>query len=291
MKISDRLRVNRPLFSFEFFPPKTEDGARKLLEVLEDLRPLEPDFVSVTWGAGGSTQTRTIEITERIKRELGIEAMAHFTCVGAHREQIRATLDEIARAGIENVLLLRGDAPSGRPFEPASDGFAHASELIEFVRSLGHGFAIGGACYPEGHPEAPSLDADLTNLVTKVSKGVDFLITQLFFDNRFYFRFVDRARDVGVRVPIIPGLMPITNVEQIERFTKRCGATIPPQLVDELSKRRADPERVHEIGVIHATIQSLGLLQGGAPGIHFFTLNRSAATRDILTAMRMNARL
>ncbi len=279
------------MFSFEFFPPKTAEGEQKLFEVLDDLRRLEPDFVSVTWGAGGSTQQKTIAVTERIKRESGIEAMAHFTCAGADRDQIRRALDEIASAGIENVLLLRGDPPSGRSFEPAIDGFRYASELISYVRGLGHGFSIGAACYPEGHVEAASLDVDLTHLATKVSSGVDFLITQLFFDNRHYFRFVDRAREAGVTVPILPGIMPITNVDQIRRFTKLCGATIPPQLFEELTRRRDDPDRVHELGVIHATIQSLGLLQGGAPGVHFYTLNRSAATRDILTAMRMNARL
>jgi methylenetetrahydrofolate reductase (NADPH) len=291
VRITERLKSGFPVFSFEFFPPKTDDGDRKLWEVLSELRPLQPAFVSVTYGAGGSTRARTVDLTTRIKRELGLEAMAHLTCVGATQQEIGGVLDTLADGRIDNVIALRGDPPAGSGrFERTPGGFGYANELIDFVRERQR-FCIAAACYPEGHPEASSRYEDLHNLKRKVDAGADFLITQLFFDNRFYFDLVDRARGAGIQVPIIPGLMPITNLDQIKRFTQRCGATIPPALLEALEARREEPARVHELGVVHATIQALGLLQGGAPGIHFFTLNKSTATRDILTAMRMNGRL
>ena len=291
MRIVDRLKSGFPVFSFEFFPPKTPEGEQKLWEVLLELRPLQPTYVSVTYGAGGSTRAKTVELTTRIKSELGIEAMAHVTCVGAPRTEIAEVLGSLKAGRIENVLALRGDPPKGSDkFEAVEGGFGYANELVDFVRGQGD-FCIGAACYPEGHVEAASRYSDLHSLKRKVDAGAQFLVTQLFFDNRCYFDFVDRARAAGIDVPIIPGLMPITNLEQIVRFTKTCGATIPPLLLQALEARRDHPERVQELGVVHATIQALGLIQGGAPGIHFYTLNRSSATRDILTAMRMNARL
>jgi methylenetetrahydrofolate reductase (NADH) len=291
VRIIDRLKSGFPVFSFEFFPPKTPQGEEKLWSVLEELRSLHPTFVSVTWGAGGSTRAKTVELTSRIKSELGIEAMAHLTCVGATREDIQTVLEDLKGNRIENVLALRGDPPKGmEKFVATKGGFSFANELTEFVRANGD-FCLGGACYPEGHVEAASKYQDLHNLKRKVEAGAEFLITQLFFDNRFYFDFVDRARAAGITVPIIPGLMPILNVEQIARMTKMCGASIPEGLMKELDKRKNEPERVHELGVVHATIQALGLIQGGAPGIHFYTLNHSSATRDILTAMRTSARL
>jgi methylenetetrahydrofolate reductase (NADPH) len=291
VRIIDRIKSGFPVFSFEFFPPKTPQGEEKLWTVLMELRSLHPTFVSVTYGAGGSTRAKTVGLTSRIKSELGIEAMAHLTCVGSTREEIASVLEELKGGTIENVLTLRGDPPKGEAkFVPTRGGFSFASELTGFVREHGD-FCIGGACYPEGHLEAASKYQDLHNLQHKVDAGAEFLITQLFFDNRFYFDFVDRARAAGIQVPIIPGIMPIQNVEQIERFTKMCGATIPEPLMNELDKRRDQPERVHELGVVHATIQALGLIQGGAPGVHFYTLNQSTATREILTAMRMSARL
>ena len=291
MRIIDQLRSGHPVFSFEFFPPKTGQGLEKLWNVLADLRTLHPAFVSVTYGAGGSARTQTVDLTIRIKRELGIEAMAHMTCVGSTREELRGTLERLREGGVQNVLPLRGDPPRGASrFAPTPGGFAYASELADFIRQ-NFGFCLGGACYPEGHIEAPSKYQDLHNLRLKVEAGAEFLITQLFFDNRHYFDFVDRARAAGIGVPIIPGIMPIQNVEQIKRFTKMCGATIPASLLAELEKRADEPQRVHELGVAHATIQCLGLLQGGAPGIHFYTLNKSTATREILTAIRVSARV
>lgn len=291
VRIIDRLKSGFPVFSFEFFPPKTPAGEEKLWSVLQELKSLHPTFVSVTYGAGGSTRAKTVAITSRIKSELGIEAMAHLTCVGSTQDDLAGVIEELRTGGIENVLALRGDPPQGvEKFVATKGGFSFASDLARFVRERGD-FCIGGACYPEGHVEAASKYQDLHNVKHKVDAGAEFLITQLFFDNRYYFDFVDRARAAGIKVPIIPGLMPILNVEQIERFTKMCGATIPEPLMRELDKRRNEPERVHEIGVVHATIQALGLIQGGAPGVHFYTLNQSSATRDILTAMRTSARL
>ncbi|MGF1510115.1 MAG: methylenetetrahydrofolate reductase [NAD(P)H] [Myxococcota bacterium] len=291
MRITDALDSGFPVFSFEFFPPKTEEAEQKLWKTLFELRDLKPTFVSVTYGAGGSTRAKTVDLTRRIKGELGIEPMAHLTCVGADQEEIRGVLQELEDGGVQNVLPLRGDPPKGEDgFKPVPGGFRYASELTAFVRG-NFGFCLGGACYPEGHTECASPYQDLHNLKAKVDAGVDFLVTQLFFDNRLYFDFVDRARAAGIQVPIIPGIMPVTNVEQIKRFTKMCGASIPELFLRELEKRADQPERVMELGIAHATIQALGLIQGGAPGIHFYTLNKSTATREILTAIRMNARV
>jgi methylenetetrahydrofolate reductase (NADPH) len=280
-------RPERPVFSFEFFPPKTDDGERNLRAALEQLQPLHPDFASVTYGALGSTRDRTLQIVRWLKQELGIEAMAHLTCVGASVDELRSTLDGIAEAGIQNVLALRGDPPRGEAaWRPHPDGLRHSSELAELISS-NYTFAIGGACHPEGHPESPDLASDLRFLRGKVDSGASFLITQLFFDNEAYFRFVDEARSAGVDVPILPGIMPITNVKQIKTITGMCGATIPRPLLEQLEQRAEDPESVAELGVAYATLQCAELLARGAPGIHFYTLNRSPATRAILAALRL----
>jgi methylenetetrahydrofolate reductase (NADPH) len=276
-----------PVFSFEFFPPKTDKGEQNLFNALDRLRELEPAFVSVTWGAGGSTRAKTIDIVTKIRRTHGLEAMAHFTCVGATVDDLRSALNQMDDAGIDNVLTLRGDPPQGESqFVLTEGGLAYANELAELVGAE-YGFCVVGACYPEVHPEAPDAETDLANLKRKVSAGVRVLITQLFFDNAAYFDFVASARDAGIDVPIIPGIMPITNVEQIKRFTSMCGATIPPQLLRELEVRADQPDAVAELGVAYATLQCAELLAGGAPGIHFYTLNRSPATRAILAALRL----
>ena len=278
-----------PLFSFEFFPPKTEDGIRQLFETVEALRPLAPAFVSVTYGAGGATRQRTLELVTRLKRETEVEAVAHITCVGASRAEIAEVLDEIAAAGIHNVLALRGDPPRGRDgFEPHPEGFRYASELIEFIRSQRGrwSFCVGAAAYPEGHVETRDLSRDLANLGLKVRAGADFLVTQLFFDNSHYFRFQERARAAGIAVPIVPGIMPFTSVDQVERFTAMCGACIPPPLHAAMEVRRNDPDAALQLGVASATIQCADLLRRGAPGIHFYTLNRSPSTRAIVAALR-----
>lgn len=288
MHIKELLARGRPAFSFEFFPPKTEEAARQLERTIADLGELRPSFVSVTYGAGGSTRERTIEIVTRVKRETGIEAMAHLTCVGSTREDLDLVLHRIVDAGIENVLALRGDPPKGQTeFQAVEGGFRYAAELVSFIRERHNSaLCLGGACYPEKHPECGNPAVDLMNLKHKIDAGLDFVITQLFFDNRRYFEFVERARRVGIQAPIIAGLMPITNAAQVERFMVSCGATIPFDLAEELDRRRNDPRAVMELGIAHATAQSIELLERGAPGIHFYTLNRSTATREIYAALK-----
>jgi len=289
MRIDEALaHAVEPVFSFEFFPPQTDEGERNLFEALQALRPLEPAFVSVTWGAGGSTREKTIDIVKRIRADHGLEAMAHFTCVGATVEDLHGALRQMRDAGIENVLALRGDPPRGETrFVKSEGGLGHGSELAELV-AASYDFCVVGACYPEVHPEAPDLETDLANLERKVAAGARVLITQLFFDNDAYFRFVEAARDRGIDVPIVPGIMPITNFEQIKRFTSMCGATIPATLLAELEKRNDDPEAVRELGFSFATLQCADLLARGAPGIHFYTLNRSPATRAILATLKLH---
>jgi len=288
MQIRELLAKGRPTFSFEFFPPKSEEAAKQLGQTIADLRELHPSFVSVTYGAGGSTRERTIEIVTRVKREAGIEAMAHLTCVGSTREELAGVVEKIRDAGIENVLTLRGDPPKGQTeFKPVDGGFRYANELVQFIReSHLSGLCLGGAAYPEKHPECGNPAVDLTNFKRKVEAGLDFAITQLFFDNRHYFDFVERARRAGIQAPIIAGIMPITNASQVERFMVSCGATIPFALAEELDRRRDDTRAVMELGVAHATAQCIELLERGVPGIHFYTLNRSTATREIYTALQ-----
>ncbi|MCC6335925.1 MAG: methylenetetrahydrofolate reductase [NAD(P)H] [Myxococcales bacterium] len=287
MKIRSRLNPSRPCFSFEFFPPRTAEGEAQLWDTLEDLRSLSPGFVSVTYGAGGSTRDRTIELVTHIKERTGIEAMAHLTCVGHTKEELGQLLDTLAHARIENVLALRGDAPRGQAgFAATPGGFQYASELVGYIRERDHGFCVGGAAYPEGHIETASREADLKHLKAKVDEGCDFVITQLFFDNAFYFDFVERARRAGVNVPIVPGIMPITNYEQVQRFVRMCGATVPMRLQLELEKVKDDSAAVMQLGVAHATVQCMELLARGVPGIHFYTLNKSPASRMIVTALR-----
>jgi methylenetetrahydrofolate reductase (NADPH) len=286
MRIRELLSTGRPCFSFEFFPPKDEAGFDQLRETLASLRELRPTFVSVTWAAGGATRRQTVELVTQIKKDYGIEAMAHLTCVGSSRDEIRAVLERLDEAGLDNVLALRGDPARGNiHFEPHPDGFRYANELVAYTRQS-FSFCLGGACYPEKHVESPSIDLDLFNLKRKVESGCEYLITQLFFDNQKYFDFVARVRAMGIGVPIIPGIMPITNVAQIERFTNMCGATIPHSLMSELRVQQDDPHAVLSLGVAYATAQCLELLQRGAPGIHFYTLNKSPATRTILKAMQ-----
>jgi methylenetetrahydrofolate reductase (NADPH) len=276
-----------PTFSFEFFPPKTDDGERNLRSTLEDLRALEPDFVSVTYGAGGSTRDKTVELTKWIKQELGIEAMAHLSCVGTTREELLGILDGIQGAGIDNVLALRGDPPRGETeWKPHPGGLHYSTELAALI-SGSYPFSVGAACFPEVHPEAPDMAHDLRFLKEKLSSGASFLITQLFFDNELYFRFVDEARAVGIEAPIIPGIMPITDVKQIKTITGMCGASIPPGLLAQLDRRTDDPDAVLQLGVSYSTLQCAELLARGAPGIHFYTLNRSPATRAILSALKL----
>jgi methylenetetrahydrofolate reductase (NADPH) len=289
MRIDEILANSRePVFSFEFFPPKTPEGETMLRDTLATLRALEPDFVSVTYGAGGSTRERTVEITKWIKRGLGIEAMAHLSCVGEPVERLREILDEVREEGIDNVLALRGDPPRGQTeWTPHPEGLRSSTELIALIAG-DYDFCIGAASFPEVHPDAPDLDHDIAFLKEKLAAGAHFLITQLFFDNRFYFDFVARCREVGVTAPIVPGVIPITNVKQLKTITELCGASLPPALVAELDRRAGDPDAVLQFGVAYATLQCADLLRRGAPGIHFYTLNRSPATRAILSSLRLH---
>jgi methylenetetrahydrofolate reductase (NADPH) len=287
MRIDQILEERRPCFSFEFFPPRDDDGMERLRGALEELRQDEPAYVSVTYGAGGSTRDRTVEITKWIKEELELEAMAHLSCVGEPVSRLRQLLSEIEAADIDNVLALRGDPPRGETeWKPHPQGLSYSTELAQLI-SDEYDFCIGAACFPEVHPEAPDLAHDIRFLKEKVACGASFLITQLFFDNDFYFDFVEEARAAGVTVPIIPGIMPVTNFGQIKKFIEMCGASIPEDFERELGQRADDPEAVTELGVAYATLQCADLLARGAPGIHFYTLNKSPATRAILSALRL----
>jgi methylenetetrahydrofolate reductase (NADPH) len=288
MRIDDIIAAGEePVFSFEFFPPKTDEGEQNLRRTLQDLRAFNPDFVSVTYGALGSTRNRTFDLTKWIKHELGIEAMAHLSCVGSSRDELRAIIGDIANAGIDNVLALRGDPPRGETdWKPHPGGLHYSTELAALI-SERFELAVGAACFPEVHPEAPDMAHDLRFLREKVDAGASFLITQLFFDNELYFNFVDEARAVGIDVPIIPGVMPITDVAQIKTITGMCKASIPERLLEALEWRAEDRDAVLELGVAYATLQCAELLARGAPGIHFYTLNRSPATRAILSALRL----
>ncbi len=287
MRISEMHGRGRPIFSFEFFPPKSDDQVEPLLKTISDLKSaLAPNFVSVTNGAGGSTRARTLQTVTRVQRELGITAMAHLTCAGVTQDDICQEIGTLVGEGIENILALRGDPPKGSDgFRATEGGFAHASDLITYLEE-NYQVDIGAACYPEGHVESASTEDDLRFTRLKVESGALFLVTQLFFDNADYFAFVERARSARIRVPIIPGIMPITNVAQVERFTRMCGAKIPADLAERLASAGDDPAAVMAVGIEHAVLQCRALLEGGAPGLHFYTLNKSFATRSVLAAVR-----
>jgi methylenetetrahydrofolate reductase (NADPH) len=287
MRIDEILNTSRPCFSVEYFPPKTDEGRATLFETVEVLRELEPAFFSVTYGAGGATREGTLETTRAIREEYGVEAMAHLSCVGETAERLREIVDRIADAGIENILALRGDPPRGQAdFVQPEGGLGSAAELAGMISDTHPELAIGGACFPEVHPEAPSLEADLAYLKTKIENGAAFLITQLFFDNRHYFDFVPAARAVGIEVPIIAGVMPITSYAQIRRFCEICEAKIPTPLAAAMEALKGDERAEFELGVAYAAQQCAELLRGGAPGIHFYALNRWPATRAILSSLR-----
>jgi methylenetetrahydrofolate reductase (NADPH) len=286
MRIDDILAAKRPVFSVEFFPPKSEEATSRLFETARSLRELAPDFVSVTYGAGGSTRDGTVEITRALKDDLGFETMAHLSCVGETTEGLSATLDRIAAAGIENVFALRGDPPRGQgDFVQPAGGLGSAAELAAFI-AAGWDFTIGGACFPEVHPEAPDLETDLAYLRSKVEAGASFLITQLFFDNQVYFDFVAAAREAGIEVPILAGVIPVAGFAQTKRICELCDATIPSRLEDAFRAAGGDEAAEFELGVAYAAQQCAELLIAGAPGIHFYALNRAPATRAVLGALQ-----
>lgn len=287
MRIDQQLASREPSFSVELFPPKTDEARAHLIETVEALGALNPDFFSVTYGAVGATREGTIETLTTIKQEFGFEAMAHLSCVGETTDGLRKILDRLTDIGIENVLALRGDPPRGEgEFEPVAGGLNGSAELAALISTEYPQIAIGASCFPEVHPEAVSLDQDLDYLQTKVTSGASFLITQLFFDNDLYFDFVGAARDAGIEVPIVPGLMPISSYSAIERMAGLCKATIPDPLRESMLALGGDTEAESELGVAYASQQATDLMRRGAPGIHFYSLNRSYATRSILASLR-----
>jgi methylenetetrahydrofolate reductase (NADPH) len=278
MRIADRYGKGRPVFSFEFFPPKTDAGFRALYEAIQELKLFNPDFVSVTWGAGGSTRRKTVEIVVQIQQEIGVTAMAHLSCIGSTPEQIAETLGRLDEGGIENVLALGGDRPAD--YVPPAGAFTYANELTRFIKSRTN-LCIGGACYPETHPLAESPESDLAWCKQKVDDGAEFLITQLYFDNADYFSFVERAREAGVAVPIVPGIMPIISAANIRRIATLSQARLPDELDARLSEVEHDDALTMEVGVEWATLQCRELLDRDVPGIHFYTMNKSPATRHV----------
>ena len=268
-----------------FFPPRNEAGSEALFATIDALRSLGPAYVSVTYGAGGSTRDRTIELAKRIRNEIGLEVMVHVTCVNNTRDDLRRLFDQLRDSGFENVMALRGDPPRGQErFVQVEGGFSYASDLIAMLAAE-YDFCIGGAAYPQIHPEAVDEQSDLEALKAKVRAGADVLVTQIFFDNDDYFRFVERARGAGITVPIVPAIMPITSYEQIATITRLSGRSLPARLQSELDERAGQPEGIAELGTSYATLQCADLIARGAPGVHFITFNKSPATRAIVSAL------
>ncbi len=282
MRIGELYGRDRPIFSFEFFPPKTDAGFQSLYRTIESLKRTGPDFVSVTWGAGGSTRRKTVELVIQIQRDLGVTAMAHLSCIGSTPAELSETLNQLERGEVENILALGGDRPDG--YEPPPGAFTYANELAAYIASRWN-FDIGGACYPETHPRAPSAEVDLENLVRKARTGLKILITQLFFDNSYYFSFVSRARAVGIEQPIVPGIMPIISASNFRHIVTMCGTQIPQALKEKLHRVEDDDAETLEVGVEWATRQCRELLESGVPGIHFYTMNKSPATRRVFQAL------
>ena len=288
--VRDLLATGDRSFSFEFFPPKDDAGSEQLWRSLRELEALQPTFVSVTYGAGGSTRDRTVAITRRIARETSMTPMAHLTCVGHSRAELRSVIGAYADAGIRNVLALRGDPPEGpgTPWTPTPGGLRYASQLVALVRSLGD-CSVGVAAFPEGHREAASLEHDIDVLRCKQEAGAEFAITDMFFRPEDYLRLVDRADRAGVTIPVLPGIMPITNLRQIQRMAELSGREVPPDVVERVS-RSEDPAAVRAAGIEVASELCEALLDAGAPGLHFYTLNRSKATREIYANLRLAVR-
>lgn len=287
MKISEIYsKANKPVFSFEIFPPKTVDGDAKLISTVSDLKSLSPSFISVTYGAGGSTKNKTIDLCERIQSQFQIPTMCHFTCVGASSIEIKATLKIIQSKKIENIIALRGDPPKEQGvFIKHPSGFANGKELIQFIRQEKFPFCIAGGCYPEKHPDSPTLDADIQFLKQKVDAGAEFLITQLFFSNQLFQQFLEKIKITGISVPVIPGIMPITSFSQIERFKGMANCEIPQELVQELTLLKDHPSDFLKRSIEFTVSQCKELLSMGVSGIHFYTLNQSRATIDIMKSL------
>ena len=284
--VRELLETGQPSFSFEFFPPKTDDGERQLWRAIRELEPYAPTFVSVTYGAGGSSRDRTIRVTERIATQTSLTPVAHLTAVGHSMAELRRVIGDYAGAGIRNVLALRGDPPGGpsAPWEPHPEGLSYATELVSLVRSLGD-FCVGVAAFPDKHPGASDLEIDARRLVEKCDAGADFAITQFFFSADAYFRLRDRVSALGCDMPILPGIMPVTQLSSIQRMAEMSGAIFPEELAARLAECGDDAAAVRAIGVEVASDLAARLLEGGAPGVHFYTLNRSTATLEIFASL------
>lgn len=287
LPLIEQLRAPAPTCSFEFFPPKDDDGGALLWQTIADLEPLDPTFVSVTYGAGGTSQDRTVRITARIAADTSMRPVGHLTLVRQSRGEVESVLKQYAAAGVDHVLALRGDPPGGprAAWEPHPDGMDHAIELVDLARDLG-GFCVGVAAFPEGHPDSPGLDADAQVLVDKAAAGAEFAVTQLFFRASDYFSLVERVRALGSDIPIIPGIMPILNFAQVARMAELSGADLPREVLDQIEPIADDRAAVRAKGIELAIGLCRELLAGGAPGLHFITLNRSKATREIFEALR-----
>lgn len=286
MKITDLFKNTDRTFSFEFFPPKDEISAVDFGINVGQLLTLNPSFVSVTYGAGGSTQERTFALVNYLQNKIGLNTMAHYTCVGSSREKVTRDMDYLKSIGIENVMLLRGDPPKGMTnFVPEKNGFNFANELIEFVTNMNYGFSVGAAANPEKHPEASTMDAYINNLKLKCNAGANFLVTQLFFDNCAYFNFVQKIREEGITCRIIPGIIPITSYKQIKRFVDMASTSFPRDLLEKIELYKDNDDKAYQIGVEHAIKQCLNLLINGAPGIHFYTLNKSRAAVEVFESL------
>ena len=286
MKITELFTHTPRTYSFEFFPPKNEISAVDFGINVGTLLKLTPSFVSVTYGAGGSTQERTFALVDYLKNKIGLNTMAHYTCITASREKTLRDLQALQQMGMENLMLLRGDPPAGETaFTPPADGFKYASELIAFVKAQGFDFCIGGGAYPEKHPDAASIDDDIRHLKDKVTAGAGFLITQLFFVNETYFNFVTQCQQAGITCRIIPGIMPVTSYSQLMRSTRMSRAAVPPELEDRIRTYENNPKKMYQAGMDYAIQQCRDLLLMGAPGLHFYTLNKSRATVEIFETL------
>jgi methylenetetrahydrofolate reductase (NADPH) len=286
-KISDIFKEKEITYSFEFFPPKTEKGLEKLFEVAANYKDLEPDWFSVTYGAGGSTRGLTMDIVDQLQKRFGVATMHHFTCVGHSKAELADIIGEMKKRNIRNILALRGDPPVGvEHWETAPDGFEYCYQLIELIRTHGDFFSIGVAGFPEGHIDCPDKETDSKYLKIKIDAGGEFVITQLFFDNKDYFEYMDRIKKVGVTVRIIPGILPITDYQKLKRFCEGCGATIPQRVHDIFKPIDGDDDASYKAGVRFAVNQCHELLEGGAPGLHFYALNKLEPVQEILSKVR-----
>ncbi len=286
LPLSDLFSQRRPLRSIEFFPPKDDAGVEALKRTASALKPIAPDFVSVTYGAGGSTRQRTAQVSGFLKSEFGFTVMPHLTCVGHSRTELNEIADRIHAEGFRNIMALRGDPPKGTTeFLAPADGLHHANELVALLKARHPDFCLGVGGYPEKHPEAPSADADMASLKRKVDAGADFVTTQLFFDNDTYYRFVDTCRRASIGVPIVPGIMPVLSLKQIQRFTTMCGTALPAALVRRLEAAGEAPEIVEAIGIDWALQQIRDLLAHGAPGYHLYILNRAKSALTLAAGL------